>query len=150
MTYSRHLQDQIAAEVKRFAPTQNVVIRKGRENYLCLLNYDELIRGQLGWDAEQRILLGLIARWMMTTSEGIMIGADFPLWLEERTDPRLFAALRLRNGECIYSACPHYARCFLEGAQRRSRQELKGDHCQSCLNLASSDPEAFALQPDYR
>ena len=121
-TFSRHLQDQIAAEVRRVASAEDVVIRKGRENYLCLLNYDEMIRGSFAWDSEQRIVLGLIARWMLKSREGILVGADFPLWLEERADGRLLAALRLKQGECIYSACPFYERCYIEKARYRSRK----------------------------
>ena len=121
-TFSRHLQDQIADEVKRVAPAEDVVIRKGRENYLCLLNYDEMAMGSDAWDFDQRIVLGLIARWMLASHEGILVGADFPLWLEERADSRLLNALRLKQGECIYSACPFYERCYIEKSRYRSRK----------------------------
>ena len=51
-TYTRTLQHQIASELTRLYPDPNdwarkVVIRKGRENYLCLLNLEEAL-GQLG------------------------------------------------------------------------------------------------------
>ena len=47
-TFTRHLQRQIDAELARLFPDpaerrRRVVVRKGRENYLCLLNYEEAI-----------------------------------------------------------------------------------------------------------
>src|SRR5690606_30259107 len=45
-TYTRNLQHQIDGELDRLFPdpalkAQKVVVRKGRENYLCLLNLEE-------------------------------------------------------------------------------------------------------------
>ncbi len=45
-TYTRNLQRQIVAEVARLYPDpaereEKAVVRKGRENYLCLLNFEE-------------------------------------------------------------------------------------------------------------
>src|SRR5262249_44827937 len=47
-TYTRNLQTQIAGELDRLYPDpgrkrRNVVIRKGRENFLCLLNYEDAL-----------------------------------------------------------------------------------------------------------
>ena len=47
-TYTRHLQRQIEAELARLHPDpavrrRRVVLRKGRENYLCLLNMEEAV-----------------------------------------------------------------------------------------------------------
>ncbi len=46
-TFTRHLQNQIDQELDRLYPNpamkaSRVVLRKGRENYLCLLNLAEL------------------------------------------------------------------------------------------------------------
>ena len=48
-TFTRNLQSQIAGELDRLYPDpaqkrRRVVIRKGRENYLCLLNYEDAMR----------------------------------------------------------------------------------------------------------
>src|SRR5436190_996735 len=48
-TFTRNLQHQIDGELDRLYPTRSrkiekTVIRKGRENYLCLLNYEESVR----------------------------------------------------------------------------------------------------------
>src|SRR5450432_2033974 len=47
-TYTRNLQHQIAGELDRLYPdpavkSRKVVLRKGRENYLCLLNFEEAV-----------------------------------------------------------------------------------------------------------
>ena len=52
-TFTRHLQRQIDAELSRLFPDpaerrRRVVVRKGRENYLCLLNYEEALRPMIG------------------------------------------------------------------------------------------------------
>src|SRR5262249_25045621 len=51
-TYTRSLQTQIAAELDRLYPDplekqRRVVVRKGRENFLCLLNFEEAISAAL-------------------------------------------------------------------------------------------------------
>ena len=48
-TYTRNLQTQIAGELDRLYPdpeckARRVVVRKGRENFLCLLNYEDARR----------------------------------------------------------------------------------------------------------
>ncbi len=52
-TFTRHLQRQIDGELARLFPDpaerrRRVVVRKGRENYLCLLNYEEALRQTIG------------------------------------------------------------------------------------------------------
>ena len=51
-TYTRALQRQIERESHALYPdpairARKAVVRKGRENYLCLLNYQELAQGAL-------------------------------------------------------------------------------------------------------
>jgi ATP-dependent DNA helicase DinG len=130
-TYTRALQRQIERESHAVYPDPQVrarkaVVRKGRENYLCLLNYQEAAQAaQLG--NGDLIGLGLAARWIRATRDGDMTGGDFPAWL-----PTLFAVgpaaqagpLNLvdRRGECVHAACPHYRTCWIEKAVRASRR----------------------------
>ena len=49
-TFTRNLQHQIDGELDRLYPDpaakeRRVVLRKGRENYLCLLNFEEAVGG---------------------------------------------------------------------------------------------------------
>ena len=124
-TYTRNLQRQIDTELDRLHPDpvrkrRKVVIRKGRENYLCLLNLEDAI-GRLdgGGDA---IALGLVARWAARTRDGDLTGGDFPAWLVDLLGRRTTLDLADRRGECIYSACAHYQKCFIERTIRRARR----------------------------
>src|SRR3546814_6526004 len=79
-TYTRNLQGQVDDELARLFPeprerARKVVIRKGRENYLCLLNFAEAVAQARPQDA---VALGLIARWAARPRGGDMVGGDFP------------------------------------------------------------------------
>lgn len=125
-TYTRHLQRQIDAELERFLPDpterrRRVVVRKGRENYLCLLNLEDAINSAAGGFMNQTIIpLGLVSRWALVSDDGDIHG-DLPGWLAELFGGGLIASLADRRGECIHAACPHYRRCFIEHTIRRSR-----------------------------
>jgi len=130
-TYTRALQRQIDRESASLWPDPEVrkkktVVRKGRENYLCLLNLQDMVQAaQLG--NGDLIGLGLTSRWALHTRDGDMTGGDFPGWL-----PGLFAVASAsqasagnlvdRRGECVHAACPHYRTCFVEKTIRASRR----------------------------
>jgi ATP-dependent DNA helicase DinG len=126
-TYTRHLQRQIEAELARIIPDpterrRRAVVRKGRENYLCLLNLEDAVNtATAGFMNQQAIPLGLITRWAMVTEDGDVQGGDLPGWLSELFGGALVASLADRRGECIHAACPHWRRCFVEHTIRRSR-----------------------------
>jgi ATP-dependent DNA helicase DinG len=123
-TYTRNLQRQIDQELGRLYPEpeerrRRVVVRKGRENYLCLLNLEEML-GQAG-HPDLAVPLGLVARWALATRDGDLLGGDFPGWLTELHGPAAVYPLADRRGECIRSACPRYKQCFVEHSIRRAR-----------------------------
>ena len=125
-TYTRNLQRQIDDELNRLHPdpvTKNrkVVIRKGRENYLCLLNYEDAVTGLRG-RPQDAVGLGLMARWLTATRDGDIGGGDFPAWLVDLAGARNTIGLADRRGECIYSACAHYHKCFVEKTVRRAKR----------------------------
>ena len=125
-TYTRNLQHQIDDELDRLYPdpvekARRVVLRKGRENYLCLLNFEEAVRG-LGARPRDAVALGLMARWAGRSRDGDMMGGDFPSWLAELAGRARTLNLTDRRGECVYSACPHYGKCFIEKSVRRARR----------------------------
>ena len=125
-TYTRNLQHQIDGELDRLYPTltrkiEKTVIRKGRENYLCLLNYEEAARG-LATRPADAVALGLVARWASATRDGDIAGGDFPGWLVDLIGRNRSVGLADRRGECIYSACEHYRKCFIERSIRRGRR----------------------------
>ncbi|MBR0679700.1 ATP-dependent DNA helicase [Roseomonas eburnea] len=123
-TFTRNLQRQIDQETARLFPDpeerrRRVVLRKGRENYLCLLNLDDLTAA--GPPPYLAIALGLVARWALATRDGDLMGGDFPGWIAELFGPGAVLPLADRRGECIHSACPHYKACFVEHSIRRAK-----------------------------
>lgn len=120
-TFTKALQRQLAQETRRLYPDaavhrEKVAVRKGRENYLCLLNLEDAMQG--GFQGRAAILAHLVARWAAYSRDGDMIGGDLPGWL-----PTLFrrtgaTALTDRRGECVYAGCPHYRSCFIERSAR--------------------------------
>ncbi|MBL8671832.1 MAG: ATP-dependent DNA helicase [Alphaproteobacteria bacterium] len=130
-TYTRNLQHQIDGELDRLYPdpvekARRVVLRKGRENYLCVLNLEEAMTqslGQMGGIVNpDAIALGLMGRWAGATRDGALTGGDFPGWLSDLIGRNRTMGLADRRGECIYSACSHYHRCFIERSIRRARR----------------------------
>jgi len=125
-TYTRNLQRQLDAELDRLHPdpvekARRVVVRKGRENYLCLLNLEDAIQ-TLSNNPINAVPLGLMARWALTTRDGDMVGGDFPGWLADVVGRRPTLGLMDRRGECVFAACPHYNKCFIERAIRKARR----------------------------
>ena len=126
-TFTRHLQRQIETEIARLWPDpsdrrRDAVVRKGRENYLCLLNLEEAVNNaSSGFLHNQLIPLGLIARWAAISEDGDIQGGDLPGWLAELHGAALIASLADKRGECIHGACTHYRRCFVEHTIRRAR-----------------------------
>ena len=90
-TYTKALQRQLRRESARAWPArradgaQPVVVRKGRENYLCLLNLEDALQG--GFGGRAAILAQLVARWAAYSQDGDMIGGDLPGWLRHAVPP---------------------------------------------------------------
>jgi ATP-dependent DNA helicase DinG len=126
-TYTRNLQHQIAGELDRLYPdpavkARRVVLRKGRENYICLLNFEEAVAG-LPMRPADAVTLGLLARWLGRTQDGDIVGgSDFPGWLADVLGRGRSLGLTDRRGECIHSACSHYHKCFIERSVRKARR----------------------------
>jgi ATP-dependent DNA helicase DinG len=146
-TFTKALQRQLDGEgVKLFADAEErarkIVVRKGRENYLCLLNLEDALQG--AFSGRAAVLAQLVGRWAAYTRDGDMVGGDLPGWL-----PSLFrragaTALTDRRGECVYAACPHYRRCFIERAERASREAdlVIANHALVMVNAARAREDA--------
>ncbi|XUU59604.1 ATP-dependent DNA helicase [Erythrobacter sp. HA6-11] len=125
-TFTKNLQRQLRQESRRAWPenradgSRPVVVRKGRENYLCLLNLEDALQG--GFAGRPAILAQLVARWAAYSQDGDMIGGDLPGWLGTLFRKRGITALTDQRGECVYAGCPHYRKCFIERAARASAQ----------------------------
>ncbi|WND03617.1 ATP-dependent DNA helicase [Temperatibacter marinus] len=128
-TYTKNLQRQLDQELSKLYPDPKIkakraVVRKGRENYACILNIEETIAAlkvRQGADRD-RILMGLVVRWARFSRDGDMIGGDFPNWLGAHFGHGRIMGLTDRRGECLFTGCTHYRKCFIEKAVRKARQ----------------------------
>jgi ATP-dependent DNA helicase DinG len=142
-TFTKALQRQLDSEGPKLFPdaeerARRMVIRKGRENYLCLLNLEDALQG--GFSGRPATLAHLVGRWAAYSKDGDMVGGDLPGWL-----PSLFrragsTALTDRRGECVFGGCPHYRRCFIERAERAGREAdlVIANHALVMINAARS------------
>lgn len=146
-TYTKALQRQLRRESTRAFPAAaegappRVVVRKGRENYLCLLNLEDALQG--GFSGRAAILAQLVARWAGYSQDGDMIGGDLPGWLPTLFRQRGMAALTDRRGECVYAGCPHFRKCFIERSVRASASAdlVIANHALVMINAARArDP----------
>ncbi|HEX4637151.1 MAG TPA: ATP-dependent DNA helicase [Rhizomicrobium sp.] len=122
-TYTRNLQRQIVQEIAHLWPdplerAEKAVVRKGRENYLCLLNFEEAAKRAALAPGQRTVALALVARWISANTDGDLSGVGFPAFLAAHMP---LSTITDRRGECIYAACPHYRLCFIERAIRRAR-----------------------------
>lgn len=127
-TFTKNLQRQIDQELSTAYPDPRVkakkaVMRKGRENYACLLNIEETLKAVMmrAGGERDKILLGLVLRWVRYSRDGDMIGGDFPGWLGGHFGAGRISGLTDRRGECLYAACQHYRKCFIEKAVRKAK-----------------------------
>ena len=152
-TYSRNLQNQIMRELEKLYPdaterNKKCVVRRGRENYLCLLNYEEALRLST-LNSHATIALGLMARWLAKTNDGDLRGVDFPQFLPQLVGREWTSDLADRRGECIYGACSHYNKCFIEKTIRKAQHAeiVVANHALVLFNLSCYDPNSPAPTP---
>ncbi len=140
-TYTKNLQRQLARETRRlYASTDDhrarVVVRKGRENYLCLLNLEDALQG--GFSGRAAIFARLVARWAVYSRDGDMVGGDLPGWLTTLFRRAGATALSDRRGECVYAGCAHWRRCFIERSVRAAKGAdiVIANHALTMVNAA--------------
>ncbi len=149
-TFTRHLQNQLQQDLDRIFPQHappQAVIRKGRENYLCLLNLEESLEQLVTGDYATRVGLGLMLRWLSATRTGDLTGGDLPGWLPVLVGIKPTLQLADRRGECIHQACPHYQRCFIERHVREGRKAtlVVANHALTLTQICDEDPETRTL-----
>jgi len=149
-TYTKALQRQLDHETARVYPDAatkraKVVVRKGRENYLCLLNLEDALQG--GFGGRAAIFAQLAARWAEYSRDGDMVGGDLPGWLTTLFGRAAVAGLTDRRGECVYAGCPHYRTCFIERSARASAGAdlVIANHALVMLNAVRGRAEGQAL-----
>ncbi|MEK6541804.1 MAG: ATP-dependent DNA helicase [Pseudomonadota bacterium] len=140
-TFTKNLQRQLAQETRSLYQGEathraKVVVRKGRENYLCLLNLEDALQG--GFSGRAAIFARLAARWVGYTRDGDMVGGDLPGWLASLFRRAGATALTDRRGECVYAGCAHWRKCFIERSVRASRSAdiVIANHALTMVNAA--------------
>jgi len=148
-TYTKNLQRQIDQELDRLYPQAeikdaHVATRKGRENYLCLLNLEETANSAaLAKHVTTAIAMGIMARWVAATKDGDLTGGQYPGWLTSILGYANSSGLSDRRGECVYSACDHYSKCFVEHSIRnaKSARLVVANHALVMINAAIASPD---------
>jgi ATP-dependent DNA helicase DinG len=150
-THTKALQRQLDQELNRvFADpatkANRAVVRKGRENYLCLLNLEEAVNGVA--TGRGAVFAHLAARWARYSRDGDMIGGDFPSWLIPLFRASYVSSISDRRGECVYSACPHYRKCFIERSTRKSvaADIVVANHALVMVNAVRGRSEGGTMQ----
>ncbi len=147
-TYTKNLQRQIDSELDRLYPNPEVknayvAMRKGRENYLCLLNLEDLSAGAaLAHNPRHAVAAGIMARWVAATKDGDLSGAQFPGWISGLLGFANTVGLADKRGECIFSACDHYNRCFVERSIRKTKHAriVVANHALVMIQSSISNP----------
>jgi ATP-dependent DNA helicase DinG len=127
-TYTKNLQKQLDQELKKLPLNdadrdRYAVTRKGRENYLCLLNFADFAGGAAFRPTVQAVVAaGLLARWISVTRDGDFTGVDYPGWLTGLMGVANTTMMADRRGECIHGGCEFYDRCFIERSVRKAGQ----------------------------
>ncbi len=151
-TYTRTLQRQITQDLQRLPPptddTPLFAVRKGRENYLCLLNFEDATkRVATSRVPRDGVLAALMARWVSATSDGDMTGTDFPAWLGGLFGYGAVQSFADKRGECVYAGCPHFSQCFGERAIRKAdtARIIISNHALTLLQAGSATLSAAPL-----
>ena len=149
-TFTKALQRQLDQEAARAYPDpaekrHKVVVRKGRENYLCLLNLEDAVQG--GFANRAQVFAQLAARWAEYSRDGDMVGGDLPGWLPALFGRTSFSGLTDRRGECIHAGCPHFRTCFIERATRASAAAdlVIANHALVMVNAVRGRAEGAAM-----
>lgn len=144
-TYTRALQRQITHDLERLPPiatdTPLYATRKGRENYACLLNFEDAVkRVATSRTPRDAVLAALMARWIAATKDGDITGADFPAWIGGLFGAGAVQSFADKRGECIYAGCPHFSKCFGERAIRKADTAsiIVANHAVTLLQAASA------------
>ncbi len=151
-TYTKALQNQIYKELDSIFPDpetkkSKVTVRKGRENYLCLLNYEEALKKI---SPNYVLLVGLIARYIYKTQDGDLNGPNFAGWIEDLVGYEALSSLCDKRGECIYNSCPHYKKCFIEKVINKTKtSKIVITNHALLMNLAQKDKEDNDCLPFY-
>ena len=111
-TATKNLQEQLADKdvplLKALGVDAKFAFLKGRQNYLCLLRYDQFLRNPTFAVREEAALFDRIGQWALSTSTGDRAElTDVPENLASWRD------LSATADQCLGQQCSFYDRCFV-------------------------------------
>ena len=151
-TATRNLQDQLfdkdLPQLQRILGSRVPVARmKGRENYLCRLEWEKLqTAGDLKLDARRAADLRRIAAWAEKTKTG---DRDEIRGLRGPTD--YWRGISTISDNCIGRRCPHHEECHLTTLRKRahSSQILIVNHHLLVADLIVRQTDFGEVLPEY-
>ena len=111
-TATKTLQEQLADKdvplLRALGVDAKFAFLKGRQNYLCLLRFEQFLRNPTFAVREEAAVFDAIAAWAETTQTGDRaelseLPENFASWRE----------LSATADQCIGARCAHYDRCFV-------------------------------------
>ncbi|HEY4886048.1 MAG TPA: ATP-dependent DNA helicase [Myxococcales bacterium] len=120
-TATKTLQEQLAEKdvplLRALGVDARVAFLKGRQNYLCLLRFEQFHRNPTFAVREEAAVFEGIARWAETTQTGDRAElSELPENLASWRD------LSASADQCLGSNCAHYDRCFVFRMRRQAAE----------------------------
>src|SRR5438105_531430 len=111
-TATKTLQEQLAEKdvplLKSLGVDARVAFLKGRQNYLCLLRFDQFMRNPTFAQRDEAALFERIAHWATETQTG-----DRAELTELPENLASWRDLSANADQCLGAKCAHYDRCFV-------------------------------------
>ena len=120
-TATKTLQEQLAEKdvplLRALGVDAKVAFLKGRQNYLCLLRFEQFLRNPTFAVREEGALFEGIAEWAESTQTGDRAElSELPENLASWRD------LSASADQCIGARCAHYDRCFVFRMRRQAAE----------------------------
>jgi ATP-dependent DNA helicase DinG len=120
-TATKTLQEQLAEKdvplLRALGVDAKVAFLKGRQNYLCLLRFEQFLRNPTFAVREEAAVFDGIAAWAETTQTGDRAElSELPENLASWRD------LSASGDQCIGAKCAHYDRCFVFRMRRQAAE----------------------------
>jgi ATP-dependent DNA helicase DinG len=153
-TATKTLQEQLADQdvplLRKLGVDANVAFLKGRQNYLCLLRYDEFSRNPTFAVREESGHFDRIAEWAATTQTGDRAElTELPESLASWRD------LSASADQCLGQKCPRYDNCFVFRMRRLAAEAdviVVNHHlffADLALRTSSAGDAGAGVLPDY-
>jgi ATP-dependent DNA helicase DinG len=118
-TATKTLQEQLAEKdvplLRALGVDAKVAFLKGRQNYLCLLRFDQFTRNPTFAVREEASVFEGIARWAESTQTG-----DRAELTEVPDNLASWRDLSASADQCLGAKCAHYDRCFVFRMRREA------------------------------